>query len=439
MRDPLRAYAWKPQPEAAAALHAALAALLVRLPQAVALGQRLRDETGTRLVDWIDHLQVPETELAPFRAAGFVAADDGRLVHPGGIFPAVVAGPRRLALRVEDVVDALAALGSTAPIHGDPGPGLRAACLAGGDDAELWLVSRCGYDGIAPTDCSAQRQAVARRHAEAFLTRPRPIDAPEQGFAAALARITAAVGNLGADVACDLFFAAERTTWQRRNRAGQVQRARQDRLGLGWANHDHHTYRSSRACFPELIRCLEALGMHLRERFYAGAEAGWGAQVLEHPVTRIAVFADLDLSPEELRGDFGHQPLPERDRLGTVGLWCALHGEAFLSAGMHHLEITCDFDRAREQLAAGGVASLPPFTDFPHLRQAFTAGERWPVDAARVARLVTAGLVTAEQAERLVRDGALGAHLELLERNDGFKGFNQTGISDIIARTDPRR
>jgi hypothetical protein len=35
--------------------------------------------------------------------------------------------------------------------------------------------------------------------------------------------------------------------------------------------------------------------------------------------------------------------------------------------------------------------------------------------------------------------GALGSHLENLERNDGFKGFNQKGVSDIIARTDPRR
>jgi hypothetical protein len=33
----------------------------------------------------------------------------------------------------------------------------------------------------------------------------------------------------------------------------------------------------------------------------------------------------------------------------------------------------------------------------------------------------------------------LGSHLEILERNDGYKGFNQTGVSDIIARTDPRK
>ena len=38
----------------------------------------------------------------------------------------------------------------------------------------------------------------------------------------------------------------------------------------------------------------------------------------------------------------------------------------------------------------------------------------------------------------LLREGAIGSHLEILERNDGYKGFNQTGISQIIRRTDPR-
>ena len=34
--------------------------------------------------------------------------------------------------------------------------------------------------------------------------------------------------------------------------------------------------------------------------------------------------------------------------------------------------------------------------------------------------------------------GAVGSHLENLERNDGFKGFNQTGVTEIIKETDPR-
>jgi hypothetical protein len=53
-------------------------------------------------------------------------------------------------------------------------------------------------------------------------------------------------------------------------------KARQDRLGLGWGNHDHHTYRSSREQFAGLIRVFEVIGLLCRERFYAGIEAGWG-------------------------------------------------------------------------------------------------------------------------------------------------------------------
>jgi hypothetical protein len=82
---------------------------------------------------------------------------------------------------------------------------------------------------------------------------------------------------------------------------------------------------------------------------------------------------------------------------------------------------------------------MAPFTDFPFLRQAFTRGEMWPVDPKRIDRLVALGRITSEQADHFRREGALGSHLEILERNDGYKGFNQTGVSDIISRTDPRR
>jgi hypothetical protein len=34
--------------------------------------------------------------------------------------------------------------------------------------------------------------------------------------------------------------------------------------------------------------------------------------------------------------------------------------------------------------------------------------------------------------------GAIGSHLENIQRGEGFKGFNQQTISDIILRTDPR-
>jgi hypothetical protein len=209
---------------------------------------------------------------------------------------------------------------------------------------------------------------------------------------------------------------------------------------LGWANHDHHTYRSSRKNFRLLIATWEKLGLQCRERFYAGREAGWGAQVMEQPVTGIITFNDVDLTPDELMGDFSHEGLEEQQKLGTVGLWCGLHGDSFLQSGMHHLEAMFDFDSLTRQLAEeAGVKTMKPFSDFPHLRQAFTEGERWRVDPERIARLRKTGAITAEQAEQFRTKGTIGSHLENLERNDGFKGFNQAGVSEIIHATDPRK
>ena len=283
------------------------------------------------------------------------------------------------------------------------------------------------------------RAGAVARHTEALLLRRRVFEKDTDGFAEANRLIDAAIADLGRDRACDLFFTSERDYWQRRNRAGQIQFARQQALGLGWANHDHHTYRSSRESFVPLIAFLEKLGFECRERFYAGREAGWGAQVIEHAVTGVTIFADVDMSPEELAQDFSHEPLPPRNELGTVGLWCALHGEAFLQAGLHHLECQFDFAATRDQLKQSGIDSMPPFTDFPYLRQAFTKGEQWPVNPARVERLRAAKRITDQQAQQFLADGAIGSHLEILQRDDGYKGFNQRGINEIIAATDPRR
>jgi hypothetical protein len=160
---------------------------------------------------------------------------------------------------------------------------------------------------------------------------------------------------------------------------------------------------------------------------------------MEQPVTGIITFNDVDLSPEELMGDFSHEGLTPRDRLGTVGLWCALHGEAMLQAGMHHLEAQFDFESLRDQLEREDVRTMKPFTNFTYLRQAFTEGERWKVSEKRIARALQAGYITNEQAQQFREQGAIGSHLENLERNEGFKGFNQTGVSEIISATDPRK
>jgi hypothetical protein len=447
-------FTWEVQPAAALWLSQTIAALAARNAAILRLQEVLRNFTGTRLVDWIDHVALDGNLLSGTRElteVGYVADPNDRSVwrHPRGMFPPAVTNVGRvgLALRCESIESCLVPLPAALGLHavdveqviGRRGSPHRFVSIDSHPETELWLVERHGYAGFIARDADAERVTAAARHGEAFRRRRRSFETSAGAFVHATKLFESAANELGTAWACDLFFAAEREYWQSRNRAAQVQYERQHRLGLGWANHDHHTYRSSRAAFPQLIATLEQMGFMCRERFYAGREAGWGAQVLEQPDCRVVIFADVDLSPEEVAGDFAHEPLAERDQLGTVGLWCELHGEAFLEAGMHHLECQFDFDAARTQLAELGVETMAPFTDFPFLKQAFTKGEMWPIDPPRIERLLSQGRITAEQADRFRREGALGSHLEILERNDGYKGFNQTGISEIITRTDPRR
>jgi hypothetical protein len=105
---------------------------------------------------------------------------------------------------------------------------------------------------------------------------------------------------------------------------------------------------------------------------------------------------------------------------------------------MHHLEGQFDFELLRDDLAALGVASMAPFSTLPHLHQAFTEPERWPVSAHRLTPLVASGAITAAQAEEFATVGAPGSHLENLARRGGFKGFNQANVSTTMRATDPR-
>ena len=61
------------------------------------------------------------------------------------------------------------------------------------------------------------------------------------------------------------------------------------------------------------------------------------------------------------------------------------------------------------------------------------------MDPARVDNLESSGLLTHEQAEDFRINGAIGSHLENLERNEGFKGFNQPGIDGVLRIIDPRK
>lgn len=173
--------------------------------------------------------------------------------------------------------------------------------------------------------------------------------------------------------------------------------------------------------------------------FFAGEEAGWGAQVLEHPECDIVLFTDIDLLKEERNENFTRHGLKQTTQRGTVGLWVELHGESILQAGLHHLAARFDFGKLRTDLKQLNITTMDPFSYFEFLKQAFTEGETWHVDKERLDSLLEKGSITRTQHEMFLKTGVIGGHLENIQRTQGFKGFNQHSVSAIIKATDPRK
>jgi hypothetical protein len=438
----VQSFDWTTHPEAEALVAGLVDEAVAASPRVSVLARRLETETSTTLTDWLDHVAAP-IDPGYLGAVGFVedptSPGGGVWRHPAAQLAAVVPSPElALALRVDDAA-AFAAAHHGSGVDGAPLSGFRRAVIS--DLGEAVVVAgverRSWACGAAPPSWNEAETARAVRAWWLWAERPRGYDAVPD-LAEAHRRAEEMVELVGADLAASYAMELERRFWQRRNTAAVVQHARQDRLGLGWGNNDHHTFRSSRPAFRQLIEILQVLGFTLRERFWAGADAGWGAQVLEQSGAGLVVFADVDLAASEVEVDFASADLAATAELGTVGLWCALHGESVLAAGMHHLEGQFSFDQLRDDLAGLGIESMAPFSDLPHLRQAFTQPERWPVAPDRLAELVAAGHLTEAKAAEFGARGAAGSHLENLARRGGFKGFNQQNVSTTMRATDPR-
>ncbi len=442
---------WPLAYDAEALLRRFVLAYLDRCPFAHRLAIDMRDRTGTDFFEWVDHFSVGSEQIDELLTVGLVPerveAPSGTEVyyHPSAMMPRVLVRPvgsglpATLAIRVESIVDFVARHNLASEIEGEFGSGLRTVLVSDDHGYQFRALERLGYRGFTVRSATPERCSAVLKTRELWRTRRRKFPNDADGVAHLLDIQKQAIDLVNAGAACDLFFAEERAFWEMRNRAGQIQKRRQDLLGLGWSNHDHHTFRCSRRLFADLVAFLLRFGFTKRERYYAGDQAGWGAQILEHFVSGITVFADVDLMAEETEIDFSVERLPDAPRLSTVGLWCGLHGDSILQAGMHHLEARFDFSLLRHQLASAGVTTMTPFSDFPFLKQAFTEGERWQVDPERVKLLLARNLITEEQATGFIKNGAIGSHLENLQRKGGFKGFNQKSVSVIIEATDPRR
>src|SRR5258708_3946776 len=269
----------------------------------------MSEKTGTEFLEWVDHCALAPEHDSELQDAGFinetVQAPAGHKVfyHPRAMLPRVLlqpAGsvnsvPAKLAIRPESVVDFVARHQLAGKIQGAFGDRLREVIISTEPGSTLSAIERLACrDFVEPgTVPGFAAEVIAVR--ELWRSRKREFLNDEDGVRHAFDLQKGAIDRVGADVACELFFAEERVYWELKNRAGRVQKRRQGLLGLGWGNHDHHTFRSSRRCFAGLATFLQNFGFANRERYYAGAEAGWGAQILQHAVTGTPVFSNLDL------------------------------------------------------------------------------------------------------------------------------------------------
>lgn len=433
---------WTRQPEAEAFLAEVLKGALEQCAEAKAFSQALLNTCGVRLRDIIDHITFNNPDWhAGLEAAGWAAMPGGVLRHPKGYFPDFVPGPENIgvAFRTDSVQHFLNVHHINAEIEGKPHGPYRRARVFADNKVVFWLVERNGHVTWEIPDTPDEKIRNARIHLQTFRTRRRQFDSVEMGLAYTENLVDRAVDDLGKHWACDLFFRAEREYFTSRCSAAEFQHQRQLAAGIGWSNIDHHTFDSSRQWYAGTIRILEKLGYECRELFYAGHQAGWGSQILEQPVLRSTIFADIDLAPEELDIDFSHLPLKPLPKARRAGLWCAMHGESMLEAGLNHIACLYDQKTLRKQLMQSGIRMMAPFSDYPELYQELTRGQWWPVDPARIDALELGGHLSSDEAENFRLNGAIAAHLENIERNDGFKGFNQPGIDGVLRIIDPRQ
>jgi hypothetical protein len=441
------AFDWQLYPETEAFLSGLVQSFLKCAGYADIVRREIESTSSTRFIDWVDSMEVPKGTVneEDLSRLGYlkepkIGAAGSVYVHPGAFFPLVVGDEKfqRLSLKVENLERFLAAGHlSHKKIEGEQNAPFRWAELNREGDRSFQAVERHGdrsFELVPATDVKEYLAAL-----NVLSSRKRTFRNDADGMEELRDSVVALGDKLARPRLVDAFFRAERTYWQSKNRAGLVQFKRQELLGLGWGNHDHHTFRCSRENFGRSIAIFEEMGLTRRERFFAGAEAGWGAQVMEQPDSGLVVFADVDLGPDEVNTDFTNQGLRPLDKMGTVGLWVGLHGESVLDSGMHHLAVGSDFQGMRDGLKAREVASMNPFSNFDFLKQSFTEAERWTPPKDRVDRLLKSKLISEKNASRFTGQGAVGSHLEIIQRDRGFKGFNQSSVSAIIRMTDPLR
>src|SRR6201997_914456 len=292
-----------------------ISAFLRKNSAAETLAKEMSEKTGTDFLEWVDHFTLAPEHEGELRDAGFieepVRAEVGQkvLYHPRAMLPRVLlqsAGslnsvPVKLAIRPESVVDFVARHQLSEKIQGAFGDRLREIVISAEQGHTFTAIERLAYRDFVKSGNVPGFAVEVIAVRELWRSRKRDFPNDEEGVRHAFALQQEAIDRVGADVACELFFAEERVYWELKNRAGRIQKWRQDLLGLGWGNHDHHTFRSSRRFFADLVTFLQNFGFKKRGGISGGAKAAWALKFLNHPFPGSRVLPMWILIPKRHR------------------------------------------------------------------------------------------------------------------------------------------
>src|SRR5438105_5068538 len=201
---------------------AQLESFLERNHFAKQLADRMQRETGTLLLDWVDHLVLsPETEERLLEA-GYLEDRSAEthhkaFWHPEAMLPrilldatvATAAFPAAVAIRTESVSDFMAAQAVAGEPEGNPLSRFRQVLIAFENGTRLEAVERRGYRGYLPLESKAGQVKTLLKAHELWKNRPRAFPSDEKGYRHLHATLDRVIGMVGRDLACHVVFAEE--------------------------------------------------------------------------------------------------------------------------------------------------------------------------------------------------------------------------------------
>jgi hypothetical protein len=406
-----------PRDEAAPALTRLLLQRAVSAcPQAQQLDRRLRAACSVRLHDMVDHIRRPDA--AAFAAFGWRSHGDGVWRAPDATLPDIVEDERpAIGLRVDSIERFLNATGIEADMEGAAHGPYRQARIFRGRAVDCAVIERRGWRGHAPPLLGERKLRRARLHQQIFRTRRRQFQSEPRAIAHTLRLAEAAATDLGGAWAGALFLRAEREYWAMQCLPALRQQQRQLAAGVGWCTVRRHAYACSREHLAETRRVFEILGHTGAGLAHAHDDGGWGAIVLDASATGIAPHTLLcvDLAPHELTLGACAGALSPLTWLGPPGLWCGLHGESLLEAGLCSASAAYDLGA----LMSDSAGDLDRLAEDRRAARLTLRGEHKAVDPRRVAVLERARYIQRQQAETHSMLGAIGAQFEVVQGRAG--------------------